>query len=225
MNKRKRKQAKERRERHKQESERSDSPSLDVEVSPVKSKPTKQVQSDSPKLFSLRPHPITIFLTVFGLLISGAALYWAIGQPDIRYIPVLDPQSMTTVESTVDSAGNFIDNIKVRTTYTNFSFKPGYIDKVEFVPQSIETLPNIKVTGIDKTFIYWHQKKVIEVNFLMTTPSDPLNHANTICELKIDQVLAVYDNSGKRVQLLPDGRYGRIDLKFNRNVTVKVTYQ
>jgi hypothetical protein len=161
---------------------------------------------------------------VFGLLLSCAALYWAIGKPDIRYIPVLDPESMTTVESTIDGAGNFIDNIKLRTTYTNFSVKPGYIDKVEFVPQSIETLLNIKVTGIGKTFIYWHQKKVIEVNFLMTTPSDPMNHANTTRDLKIDQVLAVYDNTGERVQLLPDGRYGRLRLKFNRNVTVKVTY-
>jgi len=143
-------------------------------------------------------------------------------QPDLRYIPALGPESLTVLESKVDSTGNFVHSIRLRPTFTNFSFKPGFIDKVEFVPQTIATLPENKVTGINKVPIFWHQKKQIEITLLMTIPTDAVNNLNTTRQLDVDEVLAVFDNTGRKVDHLPNGLYGRIRFAFKENVDIKV---
>jgi hypothetical protein len=160
-----------------------------------------------------RPHLLTIIFSVIALFLTCIALYWNITQPDIRYVSTLGPETLTVVESKVDGAGNFVHSLRLRPTFTNHSLKPGFIDKAELVPQSIATLPDVKVTSINKTFIFWHQQKQIEITFLMTVPTDPLNHLNTIRELTVDQVLAVFDNTGRKVDHLEDGMFGRI--RFN----------
>jgi hypothetical protein len=166
-----------------------------------------------------RPHFLTITLTTITLLLSCAALYWNIAQPDIRYVASLSPETMTVVESKVDSAGNFVHSLRVRATFTNYSLKPGFIDKAEWVPLSIATLPDIKITSIDRSNIFWRQKKQIEITFLMTVPTDPIQHLNTTRELAMEQVLAVYDNTGRKVERLENGLFGRI--RFNFADTVK----
>jgi hypothetical protein len=166
------------------------------------------------------PHILTITLTVTRILLAGFALYWNIAQPDIRYVSRLGPETVTVVESKVDGAGNFVHSLRLRPTFTNHSLKPGFIDKAELVPQSIATLPEGKVTSINKTFIFWHQPKQIEITFLMTVPTDPLNHINTIRQLTLDQVLAVFDNTGRKVGHLEDGMFGRI--RFNLKDIVNV---
>jgi len=110
----------------------------------------------------------------------------------------------------MDDAGNFVHSLRLRPTFTNYSLKPGFIDKAELVPQSIATLPDVKITSINKTPIFWHRQKQIEITFLMTVPTDPLNHLNTTRELTVDQVLAVFDNTGRKVDHLEDGKFGRI---------------
>jgi len=167
-----------------------------------------------------RPHALTIILSLIPIVIGIIVLYWNIGQPDIRYIPSLGPETMTVVESKLDSAGNFVHNFRLRPTFTNYSMKPGFIDKVEFVPQSIATLPETKITSINRTFIFWHQKKRIEITFLMTVPTDAANNLNTTRELAVDQALAVYDNTGKRVDRLPNGTFGRLRFNFKDIVNV-----
>jgi hypothetical protein len=110
----------------------------------------------------------------------------------------------------------------LRPTFTNYSIKPGFIDKAEFVPESITTLPDIKITSINKTFIYWHKPKQIEITFLMTLPTDAMNNLNTTQKLAIDQVLAAYDNTGKKVDRLPNGMFGRIRFNFKELVTIQL---
>jgi hypothetical protein len=48
----------------------------------------------------------------------------------------------------------------------------------------------------------------------MTIPTDSLNHLNTNRELKIEQVLSVFDNTGKKVEHLINGMLGRIKMNF-----------
>src|ERR1700730_10021312 len=114
MNKRQRKRAKRLRERKrfKQESETAENredltvqellgPMQDCDI-------TKTIK---PKPISAGwPHPLVISFSVIGILLTCTGLYWAIGQPDIRYIPILEPEAMTTVESKVDGAGNLVEN-------------------------------------------------------------------------------------------------------------------
>jgi len=111
------------------------------------------------------PHALTIIFAVIGMLLTGFGIYWAVSQPDLRYIPSLNREDFTVLESKVDTDGNFVHSVRIRPKFINLSGKPGFIDKVEFVPQSIATLPEIKVTSIDKERIFWHQEKQIEITF------------------------------------------------------------
>ncbi len=169
-----------------------------------------------------RPHAVTITFSIIGILLACITLYWNVVQPDIRYIPSLGPETLTVVESKVDGAGNFVHSLRLQPTFTNYSIKPGFIDKVEFVPQSIATLPEIKITSINKTFIFWHQKKQIEITFLMTVPTDAVNNLNTTRELGVDQVLAVFDNTGRKVDHLQNGLFGRIRFNFKQIVKTQL---
>jgi hypothetical protein len=170
-----------------------------------------------------RPHALTIIFSLVGILLASVGLYWNITQPDIRYISSLGPETMTVLESKFDGAGNFVHSVRLRPTFTNYSMKPGFIDKAEFVPQSIATLPEIKITSINKTPIFWHQKKQIEITFLMTVPTDAVNNLNTTRELAMEQVLAVYDNTGRKVDHLDSGLFGRIRFNFKDVVNVQIT--
>jgi hypothetical protein len=222
MNKRQRKQAKRLRERQKHENEIAENPETLTVREPLKPKQDHNIAKTvkAKPIPTGRPHILTFVLSFISIVFGGIMLYWAIGQPDIRYIPSLGPETMTVVESKVDSAGNFVHNLRIRPTFTNYSMKPGFIDKVEFVPQSIATLPEVKITSINKTFIFWHQKKQIEITFLMTVPTDAVNNLSTTRELAADQALALYDNTGKRIDRLPNGTFGR--LRFNFKDLVKV---
>ena len=156
------------------------------------------------------PNPLTISFTVISLLLAGVALYWNIAQPDIRYITDIGPETVTMLESKADNNGNFVHNIRIRPTFTNYSFKPGFVDKIEFIPESIATLPEIRITSINKTPIFWHQKKQVEITFLMTVPTDAANNLDTSRELSMDQILAAYDNTGRKIDHLQNGMFGRI---------------
>jgi hypothetical protein len=226
MNKRQRKRAKKRKERKRRRHENETAenredrtvqeplePGQDHNIAKtVKTKPIPPV----------RPHALTITLTIIVIVLACITLYWNIVQPDIRYISRLGPETMTVVESKVDRAGNFVHSLRLRPWFTNYSIKPGFIDKAEFVPQSIATLPEIRITSINKTFIFWHQEKQIEITFLMTVPTDAVNNANTSRELAVDQVLAVYDNTGRKVDHLQNGLFGRIRFNFKEIVKIQL---
>jgi hypothetical protein len=168
-----------------------------------------------------RPHALTISLSIVVIFLSCITLYWNVAQPDIRYVASLGPETMTLVESKIDSSGNFVHSFRLRPTFTNYSIKPGFIDKAEFVPQSIATLPEIKITSINRAPIHWHQKRQIEITFLMTVPTDVVNNPNTTRELAMEQVLAVYDNTGRKVDRLESGLFGRIRFNFKDTVNTQ----
>ena len=168
-----------------------------------------------------RPHALTISLSIVVIFLSCITLYWNVIQPDIRYVESLGPETMTVVESKIDNSGNFVHSLRLRPMFTNYSIKPGFIDKAEFVPQSIATLPEIKITSINRTLIHWHQKRQIEITFLMTVLTDVVNNPNTNRELAMEQVLAVYDNTGRKVDHLENGLFGRIRFNFKDTVNTQ----
>ncbi len=180
-----------------------------------------------PKPVSPRPHAFTIASGIAGLLLAGFAGFigwWTnFAQPDIRYVPSTDSESVTEIDSKVDSAGNFVHNLRLRPKFINVAFKSGFIDKAEFVPETIETLPDIKITSIGRTPLHWREATPVEITFIMTIPTDSLNHLNTTRELKIEQVLSVFDNTGKKVDHLPNGMLGRIKMNFKQVVKVQAT--
>jgi len=174
------------------------------------------------KPVSPRPHAFTIVATIVGLVVTVFGVWWAnFAQPDIRYVPSIDPEAVTEIDSKVDSQGNFVHNLRLRPKFINVAFKSGFIDKAEFVPETIETLPDIKLTSIGKTWLRWNQETPVEITFLLTIQTDIAHNLNAHRELKIEQVLAVFDNTGKKVDHLTNGMFGRIKMNFKQLVKIQ----
>jgi hypothetical protein len=203
--KRKKKRLKKKRERRSHREDRLPSPP------PTPAKPV-----------SPRPHAFTIAATIVGLVVTVFGVWWTnFAQPDIRYVPSVDSESVTEIDSKVDSQGNFVHNLRLWPKFINVAFKSGFIDKAEFVPETTETLPDIRITGIGKTSLRWNQETPVEITFLLTIPTDTLDHLNTTRELKIEQVLSVFDNTGKKVDHLTNGMFGRIKMNFKQVVKIQ----
>lgn len=179
---------------------------------------------------SPRPHGFTIAgiiltagLSLLAICVTVFIAWWnSYAQPDIRYIPRTEFEELTELSSTVDSAGNFVHNLRVRPKFINYGFKPGYIDKVEFVPLTVETLPDIKITSIGKSLLNRNEEKVVEITFILTIPTNALKHLNTTRELNIKEVISAFDNTGKKVELLTNGMLGRIEMDFKQIVEIHV---
>lgn len=210
------------RKRHKRKREkgrhRGDQP-----LQPLPSPPPLPENSISP-----RPHGFTIIGIVLGVAVSVAGIlvtiliaWWnSYAQPDIRYIPKTDSEEIAELSSAVDGAGNFIHNLRVRPRFVNYGYKPGYIDKVEFVPMTVETIPDIKITSIGKTLLNHNEEKVVEITFIMTIPTNAFSHLNTTRDLKVEELISAFDNTGKKVELLTNGMLGRIKLDFRQLVEI-----
>ena len=220
MNKRQRKQAKKLRERQRRETQVPETTPTGSQQSQGIATNLKAKSTPTP---AGRPHLFTIIVSGIVMLTGLITLYWNLAQPDLRYVPRSDPELMTVLETKFDSSGNLIHNLRARPTFTNYSFKPGFIDKAEFVPQTIATLPDIKVTGINKTRIFWHQEKQVEITFLMAVPTDVANNPNSTRELAMEEVLSVFDNTGKKVDHLQNGLFGRIHFDLKDVVNTRPT--
>ena len=218
--KRARKRLKRKRERHYNRVTTPEQSTRETHATPV-SAPEKSV--------SPRPHGFTIIgiavaagLSFLGICVTVLIAWWnSYAQPDIRYIPRTDSEELTELSSAVDSAGNFVHNLRVRPKFVNYGFKPGYIDKVEFVPLTVETLPDIKITSIGKSLLRRNEEKVVEITFIMTVPTNALKHLNTTRELNIKEVISAFDNTGKKVELLTNGLLGRIEMDFKQVVEIQ----
>ena len=68
-----------------------------------------------------------------------------------------------------------------------------------------------------------NEEKVVEINFILTIPTNALNHLNTTRELKIEEVISAFDNTGKKVELLTNGLLGRIKIDFKQMVKIQAT--
>ena len=157
------------------------------------------------------------------LLVALAALcvlvYVNILQPDIRYIPVLASDAITVVDRKIDGNGNFVYKFRMKPKFTNFSIKSGFVDRVEFDPQTIANLPDIKITSINKVLIRRHEEKEIEIEFLLTLPTDANIYPGTWREASTELVMVAFDNTGKKIDKLTSGIFGRI--RFNLKEVIK----
>jgi len=224
MNRKKSERAKKRKERKRIEKENAQKREGRADHEPLKpsKEPTVTKKPTSKPILSARPHPLTIIIALIGIVLTVIGLYWAIAQPDLRYIPNAGLETLTVLERKLDGEGNFVYSVQISPKFANLSWKPGFVDKVEFVPQSIVTLPEIKITSIDRERIFWHQEKPIEIRFLMTIPSDAAKNLNTKRELAVDQSLDVLDNTGKKVDHDQNGANGRLRFNFKEIVDIQI---
>lgn len=149
--------------------------------------------------------------TLIAVATLACMIYFVNLEPDIKYSSFKINDKL--IGRKVDSHNNFVYYYSITPKFKNLSFKRGYVDKVEFVPLSIETIPDVKIISIRKVPISWRSEEDIEIQFIVTVPTD---FDMKVKEKKVstELVLNAFDNTGKKIERSTDGQYIRtkIDL-------------
>lgn len=165
----------------------------------------------------LRKNLLALLPVVIGVP-SLVIYYLGYIEPDIRYVSSLPSEALTILERKVDANANFVYYFRMKPKFKNLSIKKGFIDKAELVPLSIATLPETRITSINKAPIGWREEKVVEIMFIMTLPTDAINNINKTKDVSADIVLAAFDNTGKKIDRFPDGKFARIQFKLTDSI-------
>lgn len=145
-------------------------------------------------------------------VITGFVIYYlSYAKPDIR---VVSSEQLVTVEQKVDEDKNIRMLIRSTDTYTNFSIKEGFIDRVEYTPTSLDQIPAIQVLSIDKQGIGWHDKRAIEITFAITIPMKEFIRATKDGRKEIRLEQRAYDNNGRLLNRYVNGDTHPIKVAF-----------
>ncbi len=107
---------------------------------------------------------------VIGAVTLGCTIYLVNLEPNLKYSSFTFKNKI--VGRKIDSKNNLVYHFSITPRFKNVSYKTGYVDKVEFVPVSINTIPDVKVISIRKTPISWRSEEDVEIQFIVTVPTD-----------------------------------------------------
>jgi hypothetical protein len=149
--------------------------------------------------------------------------YLAIGQPDLRYTydQLPENQRFVILDQLFDKNGNAVFLASVRLRVKNVAIKQGHIDKAEFVPFTMQTLPKIDVQGVDKRGLIWGETQTIEVRALFTVAVGPIGPPTEHKEFEVE--VRLFDNTGRQVGRYVDGLLARMRLKASGDFTRTIT--
>lgn len=149
--------------------------------------------------------------TIIGGLTLACTVYVINLEPDIKYSSFNLNDKL--IGRKIDKQNNFVYHYSITPRFKNLSFKKGYIDKVEFVPVSIETIPDVKVTSIRKTPINWRSEEDVEIQFIVTVPTD-YDIKITQKKVSTELIINAFDNTGKKVERSTDGQFIRTKINL-----------
>jgi|GEM_PF-6168397 len=92
-----------------------------------------------------------------------------------------------------------------RYTFKNYSVKSGYVDKIEYVPQTLESIPVVEIVHFDKEQIGWRQERTLEIKYRMIVNLNALAKAIRPETREIRVEAKLYDNTGKLIATTPNG--------------------
>ena len=154
----------------------------------------------------------TALVAVLGLLIA----YYPIAKPDIRYTLGQSPNAVRFIDQTMTEDGNFLFNTRFDLEFKNLSMKPGLVDRIELVPVTVGTIPEISVTHIDRRRMRWRQTERVALQALITVETGwlgpPAEQHQIVLELK------AFDDEGQSIDLYEDGRTARITFDLSGDI-------
>lgn len=150
----------------------------------------------SKKVSRIRKH-LRVNLLGWLALVSAVVMpvviyYLAYAEPDLRLGDLRNKLSPSWIDSKVDEKNNAISYLSIKLPITNYSLKSGYVDRVEFVPESVDVLPEIMIAHIDKQPIRWRTQIDVEVKYIVSMKIQELLERKVI-KLKV----IPYDNTGR----------------------------
>jgi len=143
-------------------------------------------------------------------VIAGFVIYYmTVAQPDIRFVTeanleVLDHQQKGNI-------GTSIQKLSIR--FKNLSFRPGYVDKVEFVQTSVTSYV-LKVLEVEKVSIGWGEEKEIWVKYTDTYHDEEVLTEQERRGEDLAFEVRAYDNTGKLIRDM-SGAVGSHPIKFS----------
>jgi hypothetical protein len=157
-------------------------------------------------------------LGALALLIIGAFLghYLSTLEPDIRLTKAQRPDALTFLDYRVNEDGDFVFLISLRLRVKNIGWRSGFIDKVEFVPLAIETIPRIEIKHIDKRPLGWRAEQNIEVRALITVRAGFVGPA--LEKKTVSLEVKAFDNHGHVVDRYDDGMFARVRYSLNGEI-------
>ena len=158
----------------------------------------------------------TLGIAVVGIVLAVLVGYIPVLEPDLRYSLSQSPNAYSTIDVKVQDNGDWLVYSKVTINITNRSWRSGYVARVTVVPLAISTNPTWQVTQITSDPIGRNESQAISISFLLTIPTDALNHVGTTRDLPVELTFDLFDNTGKRVDRYTNGLWAR--MKFNGNV-------
>jgi hypothetical protein len=108
------------------------------------------------------------FITLLGIVVSLVATliitYWTSLEPDIRAASSKE-LNFTISEPLIDEDGICNYHISFVLPFKNLSYKSGYVDKVSFTNESLDTVVKFELIDVNRDSIGWLEEKEIEVKF------------------------------------------------------------
>jgi hypothetical protein len=130
--------------------------------------------------------------------------------PDLRFVPVSDVAAALPV---IDNQGHCYYYVTAEQTFTNLSFKKGFVKDVQVSPGTSEAFSQINLISIDALPIGWHEQNRVRFKFGISLSEEFCQKRGTVPY----KVLAYYyDRTGKRIQADASGNHfsADIDLDF-----------
>ncbi|MEQ1680020.1 MAG: hypothetical protein ABL950_05405 [Nitrospira sp.] len=162
-------------------------------------------------------------LSAMAVAIVGAVVTHYIGilEPDIRYTYSQLQDPLRFLDQRVDSNGDFVFLASIKVQATNIAFTSGFIDRVEFVPLAIETIPKIEIKHLDKKSIGWRKPQEIEVRALLTIQAGLIGPAAERKMVALE--LKSFDDRGHVIDRYDDGKFARI--RFDLSGEIKRVFK
>jgi hypothetical protein len=176
------------------------------------------------RLSKLRKLEFRDYLTIASLMIAAIGLWLGFSNFNLaKAEPMIRPASdcdynVTFLDARPDEMGNHRLLFSVKQKFVNLSAKSGYVDKVEFVPNSIGVNPKLQVESIDKKSLDRNEEKDVEIRALVIIDGEAHRKMTQLGE-KVSLNLRAYDNEGRLIEG-QDGQpfFIKLDLAGETNV-------
>jgi hypothetical protein len=148
----------------------------------------------------------TLVVSTLALVAALVTYYLAYEGPDLRFVQLSD---ITVALPVIDNQGHCYYYVTAEQTFTNLSFKKGFVKDVQLSPGSSEAFSQINLISIDASPIRWHEQNRVRFKFGITTSEEFCKHPGMVPY----KVLAYYyDQTGQRIQRDASGNRSSTDI-------------
>ena len=154
----------------------------------------------------------TALVAVLGLSLA----YYPIAKPDIRYTLNQSSNAFRFIDQTVTEDGSFLFNTSFDIEFRNLSMKSGVVDRIELVPVTVGTIPEISVTHMDRRPMGWCQTERVTFQALITVETGWVGPRTEQHQIVLE--LKAFDDEDQSIDLYEDGRAARIRFDLSGNI-------